>query len=251
MDTSTFFRPGASEQVDDLEGGSAFFPMPRDLVDQGGGGQPLPRAVRVKMERLFGTCFSQVRVHVGSQATAIGARAFAHGSSLYFTPGQYRPTTRRGLRLLGHELTHVLQQRAGRIPSPRGSGLAVLHDPALEGEAHWAGALVADGLPVPSTLPHLFAVRNAEPAKNYPIQACFYCRDLTCHKGEKCNLSASFGGLFPPGTSTTSPHVGPHKETKKFSEQYVKESEHMVPALALKKGHVPHNLNEEPTISIP
>ena len=113
--------------------------IPRDLVDQGGGGQPPPQAVRVKMERLFNTSFADVRVHVGHEASSIGALAFTHGTDLYFAPGQYNPQSTQGQQLLGHELTHVVQQRAGRVRNPLGTGVAVVQDPALEAEAERMG----------------------------------------------------------------------------------------------------------------
>ncbi len=77
-----------------------------------GSGQPLPDSIQKKMETFFKTSFADVRVHVGSEAPAIGALAFTHGSDLYFAPGQYNPQSRNGQQLLGHELTHVVQQRA-------------------------------------------------------------------------------------------------------------------------------------------
>jgi len=87
------------------------------------------------METVFETSFSDVRVHVGPQAAAIGASAFTLGSSIYFAPGQYAPRSPHGQRLLGHELTHVVQQRAGRVRNPFRSGMAVVQDPGLEAEA--------------------------------------------------------------------------------------------------------------------
>jgi hypothetical protein len=99
------------------------------------GGQPLPRSVRSNMERFFGTSFADVRVHVGRQAAAIGALAFTHGSNIHFAPGQYDPATARGRQMLAHELAHVVQQRSGRVRNPFGSGVAVVHDARLEGEA--------------------------------------------------------------------------------------------------------------------
>ena len=104
-----------------------------------GTGQRLPEAVQQKMEAFFGTSFADVRVHVGNEASSIGALAFTHGSDLYFSPGQYNPQSPQGQQLLGHELTHVVQQRAGRVRNPLGSGVAVVQDPALEAEAERMG----------------------------------------------------------------------------------------------------------------
>jgi acyl carrier protein len=104
-----------------------------------GGGRPLPDAVRGKMEAALGADFSNVRVHVGPQADRIGAIAFTVGSDIYFAPGRYQPETLHGQELLGHELAHVVQQRAGRVRNPLGSALAVVQDHALEAEADRLG----------------------------------------------------------------------------------------------------------------
>jgi ribosomal protein S18 acetylase RimI-like enzyme len=126
-----------------LRGGGAAFAVPAALNLSASGGQPLPAPVREKMESFFGTSFADVRVHVGNQAPSIGAMAFTHGSNLYFAPGQYNPNSAHGQKLLGHELTHVLQQRAGRVKNPFGSGVAVVQDHGLEAEADRMGQRAA------------------------------------------------------------------------------------------------------------
>jgi GNAT superfamily N-acetyltransferase len=103
------------------------------------GGWPLPRDVQAKMESALNANFSDVRIHVGPEASAIGAIAFTWGSDIHFAPGQYNPHTPHGQSLLGHELTHVVQQRAGRVANPFGSGVAVVQDQALEAEADRMG----------------------------------------------------------------------------------------------------------------
>ncbi|MBX0331308.1 DUF4157 domain-containing protein [Oscillochloris sp. ZM17-4] len=79
-----------------------------------GGGRPLAPETRGVMEQRMGHDFSQVRVHTdaraGDLARQIHARAFAVGSDVAFAPGQYRPASPEGQRLLAHELTHVAQQ---------------------------------------------------------------------------------------------------------------------------------------------
>jgi GNAT superfamily N-acetyltransferase len=109
------------------------------------GGIPLPKDVLSKMEGALGASFSDVRVHVGSEAASIGAIAFTWGSDIHFAPGQYNPHTPHGQFLLGHELTHVVQQRAGRVSNPFGAGVAVVQDHALEAEADRMGRLIAMG----------------------------------------------------------------------------------------------------------
>jgi GNAT superfamily N-acetyltransferase len=107
------------------------------------GGRPLPEAVRGKMEATLGASFADVRVYVGPQAERIGAIAFTVGSDIYFAPGRFQPDTARGQQLLGHELAHVVQQRAGRVRNPLGTGLAVVQDHALEAEADRVGQRAA------------------------------------------------------------------------------------------------------------
>jgi hypothetical protein len=84
-----------------------------------------------------------VRVHVGPGAPAMGALAFTLGEEIHFAPGLYNPSSREGLALLGHELTHVVQQRDQRVTNPYGSGVAIVQDPALEAEADRMGQRVA------------------------------------------------------------------------------------------------------------
>ncbi|WP_207231943.1 DUF4157 domain-containing protein [Edaphobacter modestus] len=111
------------------------------------GGWPLPRDVQAKMESALGSSFSDVRIHVGSEASSIGALAFTWGSEIHFAPGQYNPHTPHGQFLLGHELQHVVQQRAGRVSNPFGSGVAVVQDHALESEADRMGHIAANWRP--------------------------------------------------------------------------------------------------------
>ena len=110
-----------------------------------GNGKPLDAGVRAKMERWFDADFSGVRVHEGPAARTMGALAFTLGDSLYFAPGLYNPTTRAGVKLLGHELTHVVQQRRGSVANPYGRGTAIVQDPDLEAEADAMGRRIADG----------------------------------------------------------------------------------------------------------
>jgi hypothetical protein len=111
---------------------------------QKSGGWPLPRDVQAKMEGALGASFADVRIHVGPEASSIGAIAFTWGSNIHFAPGQYNPHTQHGQFLLGHELQHVVQQRAGRVGNPFGSGVAVVQDQMLEQEADRMGQTAAN-----------------------------------------------------------------------------------------------------------
>jgi hypothetical protein len=136
--------------------------------------------VQKKMESFFGADFSDVRVHVGPEASSIGALAFTIGTDLYFAPGQYEPHSPRGQELIGHELTHVVQQREGRVANPFGDGVAVVQDPELEAEADRMGKAAAASSPAQArlavgatgTLPrHAALVQTSQPARVSQMRA--------------------------------------------------------------------------------
>jgi hypothetical protein len=78
-------------------------------------GDPLDATTRALMESRFGHDFSKVRVHTSSLATtsarSIDAAAYTVGNHIAFDAREYSPQGTRGLRLLAHELMHVIQQR--------------------------------------------------------------------------------------------------------------------------------------------
>ena len=88
-----------------------------------GSGSPLPDSTRSVMESGIGADFSKVRVHTDGQASSmsrdINAKAFTHGSDVYFNSGQYNPATNSGQQLLAHELTHTVQQGASERIQPK------------------------------------------------------------------------------------------------------------------------------------
>jgi len=141
---------GAARAAQRQEDVHAFQP-PEGFLEKPNPGHPLPSSVKLQMERYFGTDFSDVRVHVGNEAASIGALAFTLGSDIYFAREHYQPSTPYGKELLGHELTHVLQQREGRVANPFGDGVAVVQDFDLEAEADRHGKAVAQGHPGPGS----------------------------------------------------------------------------------------------------
>jgi len=122
-----------------IANGTAFALPPHLVSFDRRPGQQLPSAIQQKMGSFFKADFSGVQVHVVPEALSIGALAFTQGSDIFFAPGQYNPDSHFGQQLLAHELTHVVQQRAGRVHNPFGSGVAVVQDPALEAEAEHLG----------------------------------------------------------------------------------------------------------------
>ncbi len=86
-------------------------------------GRPLDAETRAYFEPRFGLDFGDVRVHTDAAAAdsarSVDARAYTVGRDIVFGGGGYEPRTDEGRRLIAHELTHVLQQRAH---APGGAG---------------------------------------------------------------------------------------------------------------------------------
>lgn len=105
----------------------------------------LPNDVQAKMENSFDTDFSDVDIHTESQtAKNMGALAFTQGSNVHFAPGQFKPDTRQGQELIGHEFAHVVQQRQGRVEANTQVGkFPVNNNTQLEAEADVLGQKAA------------------------------------------------------------------------------------------------------------
>lgn len=172
-----FFPAGLSRVLQSSRQTGSAVQLPAHLAgfQARGPGQKLPDTVLRKMESFFGADFSDVRVHVGSEAASLGALAFTIGPDLYFAPGQYAPHHSHGQRLLGHELAHVVQQRSGRVRNPFGSGIAVIQDPHMEAEAERMGNRVATWTapqpprPAPPAPVKLAPARPVQAARALPV----------------------------------------------------------------------------------
>jgi hypothetical protein len=79
-----------------------------------GGGSAMASDTRSFMESRFGTDFSDVKIHTGTESAqlsqSLNARAFTVSNNIYFNDGHYQPDTDSGKHLLAHELTHTIQQ---------------------------------------------------------------------------------------------------------------------------------------------
>jgi Domain of unknown function (DUF4157) len=77
-------------------------------------GQPLDATTRASMEPRFGYDFGHVRIHsnevAGQSAQEVNAQAYTVGKDIVFGSGRFAPETPDGMRLLSHELAHVIQQ---------------------------------------------------------------------------------------------------------------------------------------------
>lgn len=121
--TSQSLSAVRSGRDDPAAGSEAAVPQPFDLVrlpifapQQAGPsrGSPVPEAIRQRVEEATCADLSGVRIHTGSDsaksADSVGARAYTVGRDIHFGPGQFHPGTRRGDRLIAHELVHTIQQ---------------------------------------------------------------------------------------------------------------------------------------------
>ena len=107
-----------------LEGGPISDALAGRIQAQRGSGAALDDAQREQMEAAFGTSFQDVRIHTGSEADAlnrsISAKAFTTGNDIFFR----HDASPNDPELLGHELTHVVQQRTLNHSGPLSVGPA-------------------------------------------------------------------------------------------------------------------------------
>ena len=101
-------------QDEGLSGEEVPADIERTIARKRGAGKHLESGTRTQMESLLGRDFSDVSIHTDSAADslarALQAKAFTVGSDVFFREGAYQPGSESGKKLLGHELTHVVQQ---------------------------------------------------------------------------------------------------------------------------------------------
>jgi hypothetical protein len=120
-----------------------------DVVGRGGGAA-LPATTRSSMEAALGADFGGVRVHTDGAAAAsarsVQAHAYTVGNDVVLGDG-VDPGTAAGQRTLAHELTHVVQQRAGEVDGTAAGGGIRVSDPGdrFEQEAERVADSVTSG----------------------------------------------------------------------------------------------------------
>ena len=95
-----------------------------DYINTLSGGRALNKNERIFFERRMGYDFSEVKIHTDSNAArsaqSINALAYTTGNNIVFNENKFSPDTDSGKKLLAHELSHVVQQKAastGRMPA--------------------------------------------------------------------------------------------------------------------------------------
>ncbi len=164
-----------------------------------GPGRPLDPAARSFLEPRFGHDFSRVRVHsdapAAESARAVNALAYTVGHDVVFGAGQYAPGAPGGMRLLAHELTHVVQQSGGAARSVQRQGLGGPLD------------LKPDVCVTPPGLGKMCGQKAADVCKETPgIPGCnIICKAFDCGK--------------PPGSKTQCPPGWRGATSKDFAGQ--------------------------------
>lgn len=98
------------------EGGPVDAQVQEGIDQARGRGQAVDPGVSAQVGQTLGADLSRVRVHTDARADTLNrsltAQAFTTGSDIFFSQGTYDPGSASGRELLGHELTHVVQQGA-------------------------------------------------------------------------------------------------------------------------------------------
>ncbi len=124
----------------------------------------LPEGLQSNLETSFGQDFSNVNIHKNSrQALELNALAFTQDENIHFAPGQFNPNSESGTNLIGHEFTHVVQQRSGGVKPTTmlGKGLSVNEDSGLETEADHLGKRAARGESIAKYQSSGLGIRNS------------------------------------------------------------------------------------------
>jgi len=130
-------RAGAAEP--EQQGRQVSENVQTQIDEKRGGGHTLDEKTQHHMSHTLGDDFSDVQIHTDTESHELNeqlqARAFTTGNDVFFRRGEYNPQTTEGQELIAHELTHVVQQRAGEVELD-GEGMQV-NDPddAYEQEA--------------------------------------------------------------------------------------------------------------------
>ena len=152
------------------------------------GGQPLAPEVRGEMEERLGHDFGDVRVHTDNAANesakSVSAHAYTVGSNVVFQRDKYDPSSTAGKTMLAHELTHVVQQRAGAVDGTPAPGGIRISDPSDRFERE-AAANAGRVMSAPATAPVTVSASSSavqrqeasEEEQEEPVQGSFVQRE--------------------------------------------------------------------------
>lgn len=104
--------------------------------------------IKAAAESFFRTELAGIEIHFDRLPPLLDSSAFAYGNHIHVAANPTDAFSHRNLETLGHELTHVVQQRQGRVPANSTiHGVPANQDAALEAEAEEMGRRFAYGGP--------------------------------------------------------------------------------------------------------
>lgn len=148
-------------------------------------GKALPESIQRKIEGSIGKDLKGVRIHHDSPAAKsaklLQAKAYTRGPDVYFGKDNYSPETSKGMKILTHELTHVIQTGGNRKSE---SSKWERPNSAIEKEAQEASAHIFEGhKPVVHTYPSGAGVlRMEEEAEVSPTMTKHAHEIIPAHK---------------------------------------------------------------------
>jgi len=101
----------------------------------------LPEVLRERVQSQFGFSPESIRIKESPQIADMGAKAMAQGNIISFAPGKFDPYTESGQSLIGHELSHIVQQAKGLGSNIEGSNIH--YNPSSESASDAAGRAFA------------------------------------------------------------------------------------------------------------
>ncbi|MCL2399592.1 MAG: DUF4157 domain-containing protein [Defluviitaleaceae bacterium] len=104
----------------------------------------LPESLAESIQGGFGIDMSKLSLLESPEIADMGAKATAQGNVIRFAPGEFKPDTTEGLKILGHELNHVREQAQGKI-KPNVEGTNIHFDPVNEAASDRVGDAFASG----------------------------------------------------------------------------------------------------------
>ncbi|HAS39454.1 MAG TPA: hypothetical protein DCS93_03205 [Microscillaceae bacterium] len=170
--------------------------------------------IKENVSQLTGTDITDAKVHYNSSKPAqLQAEATAQGTEVHLAPGKEQH--------LGHELTHVAQQKQGRVqPTVQANnGVGINNDPMLEKEADDIGDQASKGAVSSSKEISSSSLSNNSAA---PVQ-----RYVVYSKQEQFKRMSEADSKIvnPTGTYTEKDQEKYQKQTEDFEERYKKDAE--------------------------
>lgn len=145
--------------------------MHQNFPGERGSGRPLelPDELRESLETHFGHSVDNIQFRESSDADALGAKAYARGNEIHFAPGQFRPDTALGRKMIGHELSHIRQQASGAPLDNAARDSAAEHQADVDGDAVSSGESAPARDPASALSPMPAASFDAAPAQGWGI----------------------------------------------------------------------------------